>query len=129
MLRTLRAREGALRTLASEGIPWVLAFLDVPLPELDARIARRCERMLDAGLVEEAERIGNAAVAANAVGYPQALAYLRGWSTPDELRVSLERATRRYARRQRAWFRGERNTLWLAPDAVANAAREKLGWS
>ena len=33
----------------------------------------RCERMLDAGLVEEAERIGEAAVAANAVGYPQAL--------------------------------------------------------
>jgi tRNA dimethylallyltransferase len=125
----IHAREGALRTLASEGIPWVLAFLDVPLTELDARIARRCQRMLDAGLVEEAERIGNAAVAASAVGYPQALAYLRGWSTPVELRVSLERATRRYARRQRAWFRGERNTLWLAPDAVANAAREKLGWS
>jgi tRNA dimethylallyltransferase len=118
-----------LRTLATEGFGWLLAVLDVPLVELDARIARRCERMLDAGLLEEAERIGEDAVAANAVGYPQALAFLHGWSTPSELRASLERATKRYARRQRAWFRGEREAQWLAPDAVASAAREKLSWS
>jgi tRNA dimethylallyltransferase len=123
------ARPGELRTLASEGFTWVLAVLDVPLAELDARIVRRCERMLSAGLVEEAERIGSDAVAASAVGYPQALAHLRGWSTPSELRASLERATKRYARRQRAWFRGERDASWLAPEAVSDAAREKLGWS
>ncbi|MEO6835136.1 MAG: hypothetical protein ABI231_04425, partial [Candidatus Tumulicola sp.] len=92
-------------------------------------IACRTERMLAAGLVQEAQRIGEAAVAASAVGYPQALAFLRGWSTAPELRASLERATKRYARRQRAWFRAERETLALAPEAVAGAAREKLGWS
>jgi tRNA dimethylallyltransferase len=85
--------------------------------------------MLAAGLLEEAERIGGDAVAASAVGYPQALAYLRGWSTERELRASLERATRRYARRQRAWFRSEPGTIWLAPEAVAAAVREKLEWS
>jgi tRNA dimethylallyltransferase len=122
-------RDGPLRTLAGEGIEWLTAFLDIPLAELDARIVRRCAWMLSAGLVEEAERIGGAAVAASAVGYPQALAYLRGWSTSLELRASLERVTKRYARRQRAWFRGERDALWLAPEAVAGAAREKLGWS
>jgi tRNA A37 N6-isopentenylltransferase MiaA len=45
------------------------------------------------------------------------------------LRASLERATRRYARRQRAWFRSEPSTRWLAPDSVRGAARENLGWS
>ncbi len=124
-----RARTGALRTLATERFNWLLAVLDVSLAELDARIVRRCARMLTAGLVEEAERIGNDAAAASAVGYPQAHAYLRGWSTYSELRASLERATKRYARRQRAWFRGERGAVWLAPDAVASAAREKLTWS
>jgi tRNA dimethylallyltransferase len=123
-----RIREGALRTLASEGIEHLTVFLDTPLDELDARIERRCARMLSAGLVEEAERIGDEAVAANAVGYPQALSYLRGWLTSGELRGSLERATKRYARRQRAWFRSERDVLWLAPEAVAAASREKLGW-
>jgi tRNA dimethylallyltransferase len=104
-------------------------FLEVPWSVIDQRIASRTDAMLRAGLVEEAERVGASAVAATAVGYPQALAYLRGWSTEAELRLSLQRATRRYARRQRAWFRGEAGTLWLAPDAVATMVREKLGWS
>jgi tRNA dimethylallyltransferase len=130
----LAAPDAALRdqpmpTLTSEGFEWALVFLDVPWRELDARIARRTGRMIEAGLVEEAERIGASAVAASAVGYPQALAYLRGWSTQGELRASLERATRRYARRQRAWFRNEQETLWVEPGRVKNAVREKLAWS
>jgi tRNA dimethylallyltransferase len=138
--RVLRALEIALaspqgapgaaaRTLATEKIPRLTVFLDVALGELDERIERRTDRMLADGLVEEAERIGETAVAASAVGYPQALAFRRGWATGDELRASLARATRRYARRQRAWFRGERDVAWLAPEAVADAVRENLGWS
>lgn len=121
-------RRDARRTLASDGFAWELVFIDLPWNVLDERIERRTARMLDAGLIEEAERVGNGAVAANAVGYPQALGYLRGWSTKDELRASLARATRRYARRQRAWFRGEPNVRWMAPDGVEALVREKLGW-
>jgi tRNA dimethylallyltransferase len=121
-------RPEPLPTLASERIPWQMVFLDVPLAQLDARIAERTARMLEGGLIEEAETVCGDAVAGSAVGYPQALAFLRGWSTRDELRVSLERATRRYARRQRAWFRAERSALWMPPESVAAAAREKLGW-
>ncbi len=139
--RVLRALEIALaqslatssveraRALRDEGLAWLLVFLDVPQAEIDRRIGARTERMLGEGLLDEAERIGGSAVAANAVGYPQALAYLRGWSTVAELRASLERATRRYARRQRAWFRAEPDTLWCAPEALHEMVREKLGWS
>jgi len=136
--RVLRALEVALAgeraapperaTLASAGFDWLTVFLDIPWMEIDRRIAARTEAMLEAGLVEEAERTGAGAVAASALGYPQALAYLHGWSTYGELRATLERATRRYARRQRAWFRGEPGTRWLAPGEVARAVREKLGW-
>lgn len=122
-------RETPQRTLASDQIPFVTVFLDVPLEKIDRRIALRTKWMLEAGLLDEADRIGETAVAATAVGYPQALSYLRGWSTLPEMRASLERATRRYARRQRAWFRGESETIWLEPDVVARVAREKLGWS
>ncbi len=122
------ARASDLQTLAGEGIAWTLAFLDVPLDELDRRIAERTARMLAAGFVDEAERIGDQAVAASAVGYPAALAYLRGWSTVDELRASLERATRQYARRQRTWFRREPAAIWCAPETLATVVREKLQW-
>jgi len=121
-------RDAPARTLASDGFAWELVFIDLPWSTLDERIERRTARMLEAGLIEEAERIGSSAVAANAVGYPQALGYVRGWSTKDELRASLARATRRYARRQRAWFRSEPNVRWIPPDAVGAVVREKLGW-
>jgi tRNA dimethylallyltransferase len=137
--RVLRALEVALapknedadveRSSRDRGMRFVKVFLDVPLAENDQRIEARTGAMLDAGLVEEAERIGADAVAATAVGYPQALAYAHGWSTLEELRASLARATRRYARRQRSWFRREPETRWLAPQAVEGAARELLGWS
>jgi tRNA dimethylallyltransferase len=102
--------------------------LDVPLAEIDARIEVRTDAMLGAGLLEEAERIGEDVVAANAVGYPQAFAFLRGWVTYEELRTSLIRATRRYARRQRAWFRYEPDVLWARPDELESLCIERLGW-
>jgi tRNA dimethylallyltransferase len=125
---TSPGRELPPRTLASGGYRFLLVFLDLPWSSIDARISDRTKRMLDRGLVDEAERIGERAVASTAVGYPQVHAYLRGLSTQSELRATLERATRRYARRQRAWFRGEPSTLWLPPEAVRATVREKLGW-
>jgi tRNA dimethylallyltransferase len=115
-------------TLRAAGIPYVKFALDVPIETIDQRIARRADAMLAAGLLDEAERIGATAIAANAVGYPQALAFLHGWSTHDELRAALVRATRRYARRQRSWFRAEPGIVWLPPEQIEAAAREKLGW-
>lgn len=120
-------RPGDLDTLPSSGIAFEKLFLDLPLEELDRRIEQRTSRMLASGLLEEAERIGADAVAANAVGYPQALAYLKGHSTHAELHASLARATRRYARRQRSWFRKEPGTLWTDRAGIQAVAREKFG--
>jgi tRNA dimethylallyltransferase len=137
--RVLRALEVALApermnpgastaTLRAAKIPFVKLALDVPLDVIDARIEARADAMLAGGLLDEAEQIGERAIAANAVGYPQALAYLRGWNTRAELRASLVRATRRYARRQRSWLRGEPGIAWVAPATLEAAAREKLAW-
>ena len=121
-------RSQPLRSLVTAGIPFAKVFLRVEAAELERRIERRTDAMLEGGLLEEAERVGADAVAASAVGYPQALAYLRGWSTRGELRATLVRATRRYAKRQAAWFRGEPETMWVEPTAVERAAREILRW-
>jgi tRNA dimethylallyltransferase len=119
----------AQRTLQSAGIAFLKLFVDVDLAELDERIERRTDAMLRGGLLDEAERVGRDAVAASAVGYPQALAYLAGWSTFAELRTSLARATRRYARRQRAWFRGEPGTIWVSREGAVAAVQGFWGHS
>ena len=84
--------------------------------------------MLDNGLIEEAERIGATAIAATAVGYPQALAFLAGRCTHEELRATLARATRRYARRQRTWFRSEPNVTWVPATEIETTIMERLHW-
>jgi tRNA dimethylallyltransferase len=122
------AREAERVSLRDDGVPYLKIALDVAQVEIDTRIAARVATMLDAGLVAEAERIGIDAVAADAVGYPQAFAYLAGWSTHAELAASLARATRRYARRQFTWFRREPDIVWCAPRDVSAEACRTLGW-
>jgi tRNA dimethylallyltransferase len=123
----------ACETLRTRRIPSRMVYLDAPRELLEPRIAARVDAMLDAGLLEEAERIGPGAVAADAVGYPEALAYLRGWSTRDELRTHLIRNTRRYAKRQATWFRAEPDLVRIpAGEPFARAAAEAgalPGWA
>ncbi|MGC8484538.1 MAG: tRNA (adenosine(37)-N6)-dimethylallyltransferase MiaA [Candidatus Baltobacteraceae bacterium] len=121
-----RAANATIPTLRSQGLTFRTFGLALPLAEIDRRIELRARAMLAGGLLEEAEALGARAVAADAVGYPQALAYLRGQSTFDETLVALTRATRRYARRQIAWFRAEPNIEWLAADDLVRAAKEAL---
>ena len=127
----LPSRDLARETLQTKKIPFVKVYLDVPFSELEARIERRVDEMLASGLVEEAERLGATAVAGDAVGFPQALAYVRGFSSRSELRTQLVRATRRYARRQATWFRSEPNLVRIGADYVAELvalARQLPGW-
>jgi tRNA dimethylallyltransferase len=122
---------GAQRSLRSAGIPFLKLWLEVPDDVLEARIAARVDAMLAAGLLEEAERVGVGAVAADAVGYPQALAYLSGRSTFEELRAGLIRATRRYAKRQRTWSHSEPGVRFVDYADAAGLREEAergLGW-
>jgi tRNA dimethylallyltransferase len=86
-----------------------------PRDELEARIASRVDRMLQAGLVEEvrtliADGYGDTR-AMNAVGYAETKAYLRAELALSELAPKITRATRIFARRQRTWLKGA-NVEW-----------------
>jgi tRNA dimethylallyltransferase len=131
----LLARAGApaprapLPTLRAAGIPFVKLVLETDSEVLLERIERRVDGMLAAGLLAEAERVGIDAVAADAVGYREALAFLAGWSTAPELRTQLIRFTRRYAKRQATWFRSEPGIVRVSAAQSEAAARERLGWA
>lgn len=119
-----------LPTLRASGTPYVKLALHVEPNVLAERIARRTDAMLAGGFVAEAERIGAAAVASDAVGYRQALAYTAGQLSWDELRATLTRATRRYGKRQVTWFRAEPEIRWIESGDIgaAAAAADTLGW-
>ncbi|MBX6391686.1 MAG: tRNA (adenosine(37)-N6)-dimethylallyltransferase MiaA, partial [Frankia sp.] len=52
--------------------------------------------------------------ASRALGYAQVLAWLRGeLASEEEARAATVAATRRFARRQRSWFRRDTRVAWL----------------
>jgi tRNA dimethylallyltransferase len=113
-------REVPIETLRSRALPFRKFVLRIDPVLLAERIGARTDAMLAAGLVPEALRIGPGAVAADAVGYREAFAYLDGFSDAFAFRDALARNTRRYAKRQATWFRTEPNVRWI--DAADLAA-------
>lgn len=96
----------------------VVCVLDLPPPVLAERIDRRVEVMVAAGLVEETAGLLAAGCAPDApgldaLGYREVVDHLQGRTTLEEAVRRARAATRRYARRQRTWFRRQ-----LGPDAV-----------
>ncbi len=96
---------------------------------LDERIAVRVDRMWAAGLLDEVrdlEKKGlrDGRTASRALGYQQALSELDGRLTSAQARDETTRATRRFVRRQRSWFRRDPRIHWLdgaSPTLVADA--------
>jgi len=105
----------------------VFLGLDAPDEWLDARVDARVERMFAAGLVDEVTHLVGAGLrdgrtASRALGYQQVLAHLDGLLTIDEARTETARATRRFVRRQRSWFRRDPRIRWLPADDPASYA-------
>jgi tRNA dimethylallyltransferase len=118
--------------------PSVQLGIDVPLPELDRRIVARTAAMFAAGLVDEVRALVERGLrggrtAARALGYAQVLPLLDGDCTEAESQAAVTQATRRFARRQRSWFRRDPRVLWLpggtdlADRAVDVASRTLAG--
>ena len=90
--------------------------------DLRDRIAARYAQQMDAGFLEEVRRLraeprGISRTAGQALGYKELLEHLDGVSSLDEALDLAIRRTRRFARRQWAWFRRDPRIRWLDADA------------
>jgi len=94
---------------------------------LKARIERRVHEQVAAGLVEETARLlatsgGLSRTCRQGLGYKEVLLHLEQ-GLPLEQAVALDVAnTRRFARRQRSWFRRDPRIRWLEVDEDRLAA-------
>jgi tRNA dimethylallyltransferase len=96
---------------------------------LDQRIADRVAHMWASGLLDEVRSLTGlraGRTASRALGYQQALAQLHGVLPESEAQDDTVRATRRFVRRQRSWFRRDPRITWLdgaSPTLVADALK------
>jgi tRNA dimethylallyltransferase len=100
--------------------PTVQIGLDVDRAELHARLRTRVESMVTAGLLDEVARLDGLGLrsgktASRAIGYAQFLKVLDGeWDVAQAVEDTTV-ATRKFARRQITWFRGDPRVRWLDP--------------
>jgi tRNA dimethylallyltransferase len=86
--------------------------------QLYARINRRCQNMIDAGLEGEVRKLlamgyTKSMKSLCSIGYRHMIGYLDGvWSMEEVIRL-LARDTRRYAKRQYTWFAKMIDLLWF----------------
>jgi tRNA dimethylallyltransferase len=91
--------------------------IDVDRATLYERIDLRVERMFADGLVDEVRGLLAAGCsselkALRSIGYKEVCAYLEGRTTLAETVRLVKRDTRRYAKRQLTWFRGDASVNW-----------------
>ena len=85
------------------------------------RIATRTRRMFADGWVDEVRSILADGFAPSlkplrSVGYAQVIEHVQRGTPTDEALEAVRSATVAFAKRQRTWFRGERNVTWVAPE-------------
>jgi tRNA dimethylallyltransferase len=113
-----------------------VALVGVWLPRaaLARRIEARVAAMIADGLVEEVRDLLAAdrplsRTAAEAIGYREVAAALRGERSLADATTETVARTRRFARRQRVWFRRDPRITWVAaaaePDALLGAVRAR----
>lgn len=87
--------------------------------ELYARINRRVDAMVEAGLVEEARRVlpFRHCNSLNTVGYKELFNYFDGVWDLDFALEKIRRNSRVYSRKQTTWFGHDADIAWFHPDA------------
>ncbi len=104
-------------------------FLKVDRDQLYKRIDDRSVAMKDAGLIEETKNLLEMGYSSDlkpmkAIGYRHMIKYLKGDWSLDVAINTLQRDTRRYAKRQMTWFRADPEATWIAPGDFDQCLRE-----
>ncbi len=95
-----------------------LLFLVRSRSELYARIDKRVDQMIEAGLEEEVRTLSERGYhselsSMQGLGYQHFLECFLGRTSREEAVVLLKRDTRRFAKRQFTWFRREPEAVWV----------------
>ena len=114
---TLSARQAAHGFRAAE-LECRVIGLTMERAALRARLDARCRAMLEAGLVDEVRALwqrgfGPELAPLQSIGYREIGAHLRGECDLERALADMQRATHRFAKRQRTWFRADPTVDWI----------------
>jgi len=93
----------------------IIIGLEAERQEMYDRINLRVDLMMEAGLLEEAEKLypNKNLNALQTVGYRELFSYFDGDFTLDFASEEIKKNTRRFAKRQLTWFKRTENAKWF----------------
>jgi len=84
---------------------------------LNKKIDQRVEKMIQAGLIEEVEKlIQNYSPhwpALSGIGYQETIQYLQGKTSLEKTEELIKQRTCQYTRRQMTWFKRDKRIIWV----------------
>lgn len=113
-----------------------ILVLDMDRELLSRKISERVDKMIADGLADEVRGLleagcGRQSTAVQAIGYKELIAWIDGEISFDEAAEIIKRNTRRYAKRQRTWFKHQTDGHFIdvsgkSPDLVSREAAEYI---
>jgi len=102
--------------------------LQLDRQKLYDRIDRRVDLMIEAGFVDEVQKLLGMGYSADlksmqSIGYRHIIDFLEGRGSWDEGVRILKRDTRRYAKRQLTWFGADKDIIWHRPDELSQISK------
>lgn len=101
----------------------LLIGLYQPRKILYERINDRVEKMLNAGMIEETEKLLKDGYKPNcyamqSIGYKHVVAYIKNQIGFEKMKQLIKQDTRNYAKRQITWFKREKDIIWFDTSRV-----------
>lgn len=102
--------------------------LNMPREELFDRINRRVDKMMEAGLEEEARSVYHLRHlnSLNTVGFKEMFAYFDGTMDFVTARERIKKNTRVYAKRQLTWYAKDKEIIWMRPEELTPEVLDSL---
>lgn len=97
----------------------LIIVLDCPRDILYNRINMRFDKMINDGWIDECISLRNQGIdlaKIKDIGYKEIGQYLDGVLTYDEMKETIQKSTRHYAKRQLTWFRNKFNSTFVNVD-------------
>lgn len=104
------------KSLASPYNPQIIGLNFIKREDLYKRINNRVDKMIEKGLVYEAEKILKTTcskTSMSAIGYKEFIPHFKGESSLDECIEKIKINTRHYAKRQITWFKRDKRISWI----------------
>ncbi|MGI6105028.1 MAG: tRNA (adenosine(37)-N6)-dimethylallyltransferase MiaA [Raoultibacter sp.] len=126
---TSYAQQNANAKSIASIVPAIQIGLRVDPDLLNRKINTRVDEMISLGLVDEvasllSQGFRESITSPQAIGYKEIVEMLEGNCSLDEAIEAIKLATRRYAKRQRSWFKRDSRIFWI--DADTKSTKELL---